>query len=130
MYKLKFDYLFGVILGECILNHTDNLSITLQNSSLTASEGQSIAELTCQTLEKIRSDEAYNLFWEKDVSVQAKFDVSDPVLPRIRRAPTRYELGSSVGSYPATPKALYRRHYFECLDQLLETDSNSLATEH
>ena len=49
----KFEYLFGVILGECILNHTDNLSKTLQNPSLTASEGQFIAELTCQTLEKL-----------------------------------------------------------------------------
>ena len=47
----KFEDLFGVILGECILNHTDNLSGTLQNPSLPASEGQSIAELTCQTLE-------------------------------------------------------------------------------
>ena len=49
----KFEYLFGVILGDCILNHTDNLSKTLQNPSLTASEGQYIAELTCQTLKKI-----------------------------------------------------------------------------
>ena len=61
----KFEYLFGVILGDCILNHTNNFGKTLQNPSLTASEGQYIDELTCQTLEKIRSDEAYNLFWEK-----------------------------------------------------------------
>ena len=47
----KFSYVFGVILGECILTHTDNLSKTLQNPSLTASEGYSIAELTCETLE-------------------------------------------------------------------------------
>ena len=48
----KFSYLFGVILGECILTHTDNLSKTLQNPFLTASAGYSIAELTCQTLER------------------------------------------------------------------------------
>ncbi len=112
----KFSYLFGVVLGECILTHTDNLSKTLQNPCLTASEGYSIAELTCQTLERIRNDEAYDLFWEKVLILKAKFDVSDPILPRKRRAPTRYEVGSSDGSYPATPKALYRCHYFECLD--------------
>ena len=33
----KFEYLFGVFLGECILKHTDNLSKTLQNPSLSAS---------------------------------------------------------------------------------------------
>ena len=74
------------------------------------------------------SDEVYNLFWEKAVSVQAKFDVSDPVLPRRRRAPTKYELGSSVGSYPATPKALYRRHYFECLDLISIDNRPHLST--
>ena len=86
----KFSYLFGVILGECILTHTDNLSKTLQNPFLTASEGYSIAELTYQTLERIRSDEAYNLFWGKVLSVQAKLDVSDPILARKRKIPTRY----------------------------------------
>ena len=39
----KFEYLFGVMLGEYILSHTDNLSKTVQNPKLTSSEGQSIA---------------------------------------------------------------------------------------
>ena len=50
------------------------------------------------------------------LSVQAKLDVSDPILPRKRKVPTRYQVGSSDGSYPTTPKALYRSYYFECLD--------------
>ena len=37
---MTFDYLFGLVLGERILKHTDNLSKTLQNPALTASEGQ------------------------------------------------------------------------------------------
>ena len=50
------------------------------------------------------------------LSVQAKLDVSDPILPRKRKVPTRYQVGSSDVSYPTTPKALYRSYYFECLD--------------
>ena len=111
----RFEYLFGVMLGKCILSNTHNLSKTLQSPSLTSSEGQSIADLTCQTLERIRNDEAYDLFWERVCMMQAKFDVSDPVLPRRRKAPARYEVDSSGGDHPETPKALYRRHYFECL---------------
>ena len=42
--------------------HTDNLSRTLQAPSLTASEGQEIAELTRQTLQRIRSNDAFDLF--------------------------------------------------------------------
>ena len=37
-----FEYLFGVMLGELILKHSDNLSKTLQDPSLSASEGQEI----------------------------------------------------------------------------------------
>ena len=47
-------------LGEWILKHTDNLSKTLQNLSLTA--GQQVAKLTCRTLEQIRTTESFDLF--------------------------------------------------------------------
>ena len=50
------------------------------------------------------------------LSVQAKLDVSDPILPRKRKVPTRYQVGSSDGSYPTIPKASYCSYYFECLD--------------
>ena len=36
----KFTFLFGLVLAEKLLQHTDNLSKTLQAPSLTASEGQ------------------------------------------------------------------------------------------
>ena len=48
-----FAYFFGLVLGERILKHTDNLSKTLQNPSLTAFEGQDLAQLTLQTLQNI-----------------------------------------------------------------------------
>ena len=49
----RFEYLFGLVLGKRVLKHTDNLSKTLQSPSLTAAEGQHIAELTRKTLELI-----------------------------------------------------------------------------
>lgn len=57
-----FEYLFGLSLGERILKHTDNLSCTIQNPSLTAFEAQDLAKKTIQTLQRIRKDEAYDLF--------------------------------------------------------------------
>ena len=39
----------------------DNLSCTLQASTLSACEGQSIVKMTLQSL---RSDECFDLFWE------------------------------------------------------------------
>lgn len=64
----RFNFLFGLLLGECILKHTDNLSKTLQDPTLTASEGQQCAELLCITLSKTRSSEFFDLFWEKVLS--------------------------------------------------------------
>ena len=58
----RFDFLFGLVLAERLLQHTDNLSKTLQAPSLTASEAQQIAELTCKTLSRIRTTEAFDLF--------------------------------------------------------------------
>ena len=45
--------------------------------------------------------------------------VSDPVLPHKRRSPAHFEVGSSAGYHPATPKDFYRQHYFECLDLII-----------
>ena len=61
----KFTFLFELVLAEKLLQHSDNLSKTLQAPSLTASEGQEIADLTCKTLSQIRSTEAFNLLWER-----------------------------------------------------------------
>ena len=61
----KFEFLFGVLLGVCILRHTDNLSKTLQTPKLSASDGQNVAELTCKTLDKMHTDDYFQLFWAK-----------------------------------------------------------------
>jgi len=55
----KFDYFFGVLLGELILKHSDNLSKILQS----ASEGQKIVTTTVNTLQLLlRTDNDFDLF--------------------------------------------------------------------
>ena len=51
--------------------------------------------------------------------LQTERGVNEPALPRKRKAPTRYEVGSSVGHHPGTPKEYFRQHYFECLDTVV-----------
>ena len=74
-----FDFLFGLLLGETILKHTDNLSRTLQSQSISATEGQHIAELTCKTME------SFGAFWKRALQHQSTFNVSAPVLLRKRK---------------------------------------------
>ena len=58
----KFDYFYGVMLGELILTHTDNLSCTLQKTNISAAQRQNVAKLTVSTLRKIRDDHSFELF--------------------------------------------------------------------
>ncbi len=114
----SFAYLFGVFLGLRLLKHTDNLSKTLQDPSLSSSKAQSIADLTVRTLSSIRNDESFQLFW-KTLLFQQKVNVHEPELPRRRKVPARYEISSGEGVHPSTPEGLYRQHYFECLDHVV-----------
>ena len=112
----RFDFLFGLVLGERLLQHTDNLSKTLQAPSLTASEGQQVADLTRQTLCRIRTTEAFDLFWEKVKRLQREYSVDEPRLPRKRKAPRHLEVGCGESFHPSTAKEFYSQQYFECLD--------------
>jgi len=89
----SFDYFFEVSLGELLLNHSvsDNLSKTLQSTSMSAAESQKIVNMTVRTLKSIRSDEKFLLFWKLTKQKASKLDIKEPVLPRQRKHPRRYE---------------------------------------
>ena len=57
-----FNFLFGSILGEMVLRHTDNLSRTLQDKALSAAEGQQVADMVVHTLQTLRNVESFDLF--------------------------------------------------------------------
>ena len=99
--------------------NTDNLSKTLQSPALTAAEAHHVANLTCQTLERIRDDKCYDLFWEKALTLQSDLDVNEPVLPRMIKNPRRYDIGSREGNFHSSPKDYFKVHYYEALDLIV-----------
>ena len=111
-----FNFLFGSVLGEMVLRHTDNLSRTLQDKALSAAEGQKVADMVVRTLQTLRNVESFDLFWLKVTKSGESLDVGEPQLPRQRKAPRRYDDGSAHGDFHADPKAYYRQHYFEAID--------------
>ena len=121
-----FNFLFGTLLGELILKHSDNISRTLQHVDMSAAEGQEVATLTVSTLQSIRSDEMFDLFWEKVQRLREAdgVDIDPPVLPRRRKAPKRLEVGCGEPSHPQSPKDMYRRFYFEALDLVISAINN------
>ena len=119
----SFDFLFGVVLGEMLLRQSDNLSKTLQKKSISAAEGQHVGKMVIDTLHSLRTEE---LFWTKVTTMagSADIDVDEPQLPRRRKAPKRYEDGSTSGDFHGTPKAFYRQLYYEAIDSIVNTLEN------
>ena len=117
----KFDFLFGVMLGEKVLRFADNLSRTLQQKELSAAEGQLAAELTVDTLATFRNVEEFSKFWSSVMDKAAGVEVNEPILPRKRKVPITLEVGRSTGDTPETPKDHYRQIYFEAFDLIMAT---------
>ena len=113
---LHYNTLFGLQLSKKILKITDNLSRTLQHQAMSAAEGQAVAELTVRTLKGMRTEESFALFFDLVDRFRVVTGTDPPVLPRKRRAPQRYEIGSGEASHSATVEEHYRRQYYEALD--------------
>ena len=121
----SFEYLFGTLLGECILRNIDNLSKTLQNPKISAAEAQDIVKLTASTLQFIQTIKMFDQFWAKVIHyASGEIDVRSPELPRKRKAPRRLQVGCGEPSFAQSPKDLYRRYYFKALDLVLEAISD------
>ncbi len=108
-----FDNYFGLCVGELVLRHADNLSKPLQSKTISAAEGQHIAEMTVTVLKKMRSSEAYDLSWCSLKKCPMLMQLS--LFYQTQKEPKRYESGSEEYS-PPTVKDHFQRQYFEILD--------------
>jgi hypothetical protein len=111
----SFNFLFCLILSEMILHHTDKLSQALQQPRLSSVEGHEIAMLTVKTLEVLRNDESFDLFWEVK-KTRDSVNVDEPWLARRQKVPKEHEQGKAPAEFAATPRDEFRRLYYEALD--------------
>ena len=119
-----FDFLFGLMLAERILKHTDNLSRTLQASSMSAVEARLLSQSCIAVFEKIRTDACFDQFWALVEATQQSLCISEPRLPRQSKRPRRHAEGSADAYFPDEPKVYYRQIYFESIDTTMATISN------
>ena len=106
-----FDCFYGVTILQLVLRDSDNLSKTLQKSSLTSCQRKEISDLTLQTINSLRSKQAEVL----EVTQQ-------PSLPRKRKRPAKLLNESEVSLYDGISgvKTFYRRIYFEAITRFIE----------
>ena len=78
----KYDLLYGLHLCERILKITDNLSKTIQNESMSASEARSTAQQTVLMVKGMRNDTMFDLFYQLIDYVRQHTVNEEPSLPR------------------------------------------------
>lgn len=83
------------------------MSKTLQSDSLYAAAGQKIAAMTIATLKKAGNDESFDLFWQKIEKARQSLEVGEPILPRKRKAPKRYDDGVAQPEFLDDPKPFF-----------------------
>ena len=71
---LTFNFLLGISLGTLILQHSDNLSKSLQHDTITAAEGQQLAKQTIDVLKSIRKEVKFTSFYDHILLYQSEFD--------------------------------------------------------
>ena len=102
-----------------ILSHTHNLSQTLQGTQMTAVDAQVISRACVTTLKLIRSENEFNLFWNKVKQFSEKHKIDEPHLLGRKNTPSRYIVGKAAGEHFGNVEAEYRRQYFAALDSVI-----------
>ena len=64
----------------------------------------------------MRTSDTFDAFFSVIKKKATEFDISEPVLPRNRRAPQRFEVGEGLPTFAATCDDHYRRIFFEAID--------------
>ena len=75
---LKFSCCFSIHLVHLILSHTNSLSQTLQVTQMTAVDAQVVFRACVTTLKSIRSENEFNLFWNKVKEFSEKHKIDEP----------------------------------------------------
>lgn len=110
----KFCTFFGLHLSHLVFSATEQLSLSLQGKDTTVQEAIQASNLALNYLERQRSDEAFNYFYDR-LTETSKELTSEPSLPRYARRPRRIDDGEPSHRFE-TPKSYFRQQYFELFD--------------
>ena len=77
-----------------------------------SASGQSLSAMTVATLKLMRSDEQFDMFWALVTARAKELYIAEPVLPRKRKRPGRYEDGQLNLIFPAHQSPYTRLYIF------------------
>ena len=121
----KFYFFFGLCLGQRLFLLTDYLSKALQSEKVSVVSSQNMASLNLKTLQNMRTQEDFELFFNLVTKQDEKLLVDELHLKRKRKVPKysilQYFNGQETTSeahHPATVEDEFRQIYFDALDHI------------
>ena len=111
-----------------LLDHTDNLSATVQTTNLCAADAQETVRLVVVTITRMRNEQDATSFY-KMVRIRAEqLSLEDPSLPRKQKVTNRVNFldcfKESASHHHENVNSFYRAQYFAAIDNVTETIKN------
>ena len=110
----SFETYFSLKLAFLVFSAAEQFSTNLQAKDVTVTEGSRGAVLLIAHYTSLRTEAAFSTFYE-GILKSASGLTDEPVLPRYRKMPRRFDEGAQPHRY-SSPRDRYRRSYFEVLD--------------
>ena len=110
----SFDTFFSLKLAHLVFSAAEQFSTNLQAKDITVAEGTRGARLLTSHYTSLRSEAAFTTFYQ-DVLKSSSGLTDEPVLPRPRRVPRRFDEGTQPHRY-TSPEEKCRQAYFEAFD--------------
>ena len=120
--------MYGFKVSMMVLDHTENLSATLQTTSLCAADTQETARLVVDTITRLQNEQDATSFYGM-VKIKAdQLSLEQPSLPRKRKVPNRVNFlhgyKESASHHHEKCNDFYRAQYFAAIDNVTETIIN------
>ncbi len=117
-YLQRFETLMLLEISIETLQKVEALNETLQATSINFTSVMRRVDVLKASLNEQRSDARFNEIYNKTLAAARRYDLDEPVLPRQRRAPKRFD-NSDTHYFHRTPEDRYRAVYFKVIDQVL-----------
>lgn len=128
-YLQKFESLILLEICIVILGPIEELNATIQATTITFKSVIRRVDILKSSLNALRSNEKFHQIWTPTVKLANSFGIEEPVLPRQRIAPKRFDGNSKTAYFPKTAEERYRIMYFGVIDQIISSLNTRFDSE-
>ena len=89
----KFNMLFGLMLSFHLFSASKQVFLALQKKNISIHDALSAIEAAKAHFKRLQSENEFDHFYTRVVSFAVKHEIEQPVLPRRRKHPKRYDSG-------------------------------------